>query len=106
MQMEMRNLAGSPGPTEVNALYANATKMEAIDRLPRISRHQLELASNKYLGAGAFGQVWEGLAKGLFPNEPERNLPVAMKVSWGIAQDLKNGKSAHTLTRTALYGEG
>lgn len=46
--------------------------------LPRINRNQIILI--KFLGSGAFGEVFEGLARNLPGSENEESTPVAIKV--------------------------
>lgn len=63
-----------------NILYAASTDPptdEEIKLLPHIRRQQFKLT--KFLGSGAFGEVYEGIAQEL-PNSTELDTRVAIKV--------------------------
>ncbi|XP_014223646.1 proto-oncogene tyrosine-protein kinase ROS [Trichogramma pretiosum] len=62
---------------ENNALYVAAVESETDDSemLPKIQREQISLA--KFLGSGAFGEVFQGTVKN--SENPEKCTPVAVK---------------------------
>ncbi|XP_058790421.1 proto-oncogene tyrosine-protein kinase ROS [Phymastichus coffea] len=69
---------------ETNALYVAAIESDSDDSLlPKIQREQISL--NKFLGSGAFGEVFQGIAKDL--DVPGSRTPIAIKT-------LRKGASA------------
>ncbi|XP_011494388.1 PREDICTED: proto-oncogene tyrosine-protein kinase ROS [Ceratosolen solmsi marchali] len=69
---------------ETNALYVAAVETDSDDSLlPKIQREQISLA--KFLGSGAFGEVFQGVAKDI--DGPGSKIPIAVKT-------LRKGASA------------
>ncbi|OXU31361.1 hypothetical protein TSAR_014934 [Trichomalopsis sarcophagae] len=69
---------------EANALYVAAVEADSDDSLlPKIQRDQISLA--KFLGSGAFGEVFQGIVKDI--NGPGSKTPIAVKT-------LRKGASA------------
>ena len=84
-EVELATLRELPGAStfihQSNILYAGDHLMDIdfVD-IAKISRHQISFT--KFLGSGAFGEVYEGIANGLLA--PHENTRVAIKVSLNI----------------------
>lgn len=66
-----------------NILYS-AGELAPIDLLPHLARDQITLT--KFLGSGAFGEVFEGLARSL-PGAEDPQIKVAVKVSLSLIKN-------------------
>lgn len=80
-EVELATLREMPGGStfihQSNILYAGDLLLDMdFAGIPKIHRHQISLT--KFLGSGAFGEVYEGIAAGLL--SPHEDTRVAIKV--------------------------
>ena len=59
--MELANLSRPPNPMQENPMY-DVPSDEELAKLPKVHRAQITLT--RFLGSGAFGEVFEGVMKG------------------------------------------